>query len=71
LVIRSVSKTPTETARAAVRASDWERNRQAWNLPHATDAAVARPEDDVQSIAAEGSAEPEPDRKLATPRPAE
>jgi glutathionyl-hydroquinone reductase len=70
LVARSVTKTPAEAARVAVQARDWERNREAWNLPHATDAAVDRPADHDEPIAGESSAEP--DRKpRVTPPPAE
>ena len=70
MVARSVTKTPAEAARVAVQARDWERNREAWNLPHATDAAVDRPADHDEPIAVESSAEP--DRKpRVTPPPAE
>jgi hypothetical protein len=30
---RSLNETLTAAARAAVEANDWERDRQAWNLP--------------------------------------
>ena len=59
MVARSLTTTPTEAERAAVRASDWERNREAWNLPHASDGTVARPADHDQPMVGESSAGPD------------
>jgi len=45
VVAGSLNTTLTEAARAAVQARAWERDREAWNLPHATGEGVPRPAD--------------------------
>lgn len=55
---RSLTKTLTEAARAAVQASDWERDRKAWNLPRAKDRTVPHAADQGQPGAGEGPAQP-------------
>jgi hypothetical protein len=69
VVARSLNGTLTEAARAAVQASDWELDREAWNLPHAKDEAVPRPADPDDGGAAERHAQPEGDKPATPPKP--
>jgi hypothetical protein len=41
MVARSRPETITEAAQATVHASDWERDREAWNLPRAPRETIA------------------------------
>jgi hypothetical protein len=58
-VARSLNTTLTEAARAAVQAREWERDREAWNLPHAKDAGTPGPVDRDEPVARDGDAQPE------------
>jgi hypothetical protein len=55
-VARSLNTTLTEAARAAVQAREWERDREAWNLPHAKDEG---PVDRGERIAGDDDAQQE------------
>ena len=63
----SLNGTLTEAARAAVQARDWERDREAWNLPHAKDGTVQRPADRDERAAGDGEAQQEGEPPAAQP----
>ena len=56
---RSLTETLTEAARAAVDVSEWERDREAWNLPRAQ--AGALPDEAGEGEADAGEGDPQQD----------
>jgi hypothetical protein len=60
LAPRSLTTTLTDAARAAVQASDWERDQEAWNLPRGgQDGAVTPAADHDEHTVADSPDEPE------------
>lgn len=54
LVTQSLPEVLTEAARTAAQALDWERDQEAWNLPHAQGESLARGADTAEPDATEG-----------------
>lgn len=54
MVAQSLSRTLTEAARAAVQASDWERDQESWNLPRAPGVPIVSAPDQDGRNAGEG-----------------
>jgi hypothetical protein len=61
----SVNEAPNAAARAAVEARDWERNREAWNLPRAQSGTIAPVAGEDEDKADAGDDDPE--TREATP----
>ena len=55
----SASEALTAAARAAVEARDWERDREAWNLPRATSRTIAPTAGEDEDEAGAGDDDPE------------
>jgi hypothetical protein len=69
LAARSLTKTLTEAARAAVEASEWERDQEAWNLPRAQGGAIVPEVDEREVDVAESESEQPDDPPAIPPEP--
>jgi hypothetical protein len=71
-VAQSLTETLTEAARAAAEESDWERDREAWNLPRAHAGTIDQePDEDDVDVADTGPEKRRSDPPATPPRSTE